>query len=163
MYAITEAVRRWRQFLLGRHFTVRTDHQSLRSILHQTIQTPDQQRWLTKLLGYDFDIVYKPGSSNVVADALSRIPPPFAAFHTLTSSSRPLSAIYEALRHFYRHHPPSATQLTEVQHNPADRSDLTVSNGLLFHKGRLFVPPETALQHLIISEYHNTPVGGHAG
>lgn len=41
MYAITEAVRRWRQYLLGRRFVIHTDHQSLRSLLHQTIQTPD--------------------------------------------------------------------------------------------------------------------------
>lgn len=33
MYAITEAVKRWRQYLLGRPFQIQTDHQSLRSLL----------------------------------------------------------------------------------------------------------------------------------
>lgn len=37
MYAITESIRRWRQYLLGRRFLVHTDHQSLRSLLHQTV------------------------------------------------------------------------------------------------------------------------------
>lgn len=163
MYAITEAVHRWRQYLLGRRFVIQTDHQSLRSILHQTIQTPDQQRWLTKLLGFDFDIIYKPGSSNVATDALSRIPLPSPELQVMMGTSRPLAAIWEALRYFYKHHQPSAALLTNVQQHPSDHADYSTSNGLLFHKGRLVVPHDSALQHLIISEYHNTPVGGHAG
>lgn len=58
MYAITESVKKWRQYLLGRKFHIFTDQQSLRSLLHQTIQTPEQQKWLTKLLGFDYAIHY---------------------------------------------------------------------------------------------------------
>lgn len=39
----------------------------------QVIQTPEQQYYLAKLLGYDYEIQYKAGSSNIVADSLSRI------------------------------------------------------------------------------------------
>lgn len=49
MYAITAAVSKWRHYLLGRHFIILTDHKSLKSLLTQTIQTPEQQQWLTKL------------------------------------------------------------------------------------------------------------------
>jgi len=61
MLAIIEAVKKWRQYLLGRHFRVYTDHKSLKNLLSLTIQTLPQQKWLTKLLGYDFEILYKPG------------------------------------------------------------------------------------------------------
>lgn len=90
MYTIMEAMRRWRQYLLGRPFIVYTDHQSLLSLLHKTIQPPEQHKWLTKLLGYEFKIFYKPGSNNRPADALSRI---LEASSTLLLSleiSRPL-------------------------------------------------------------------------
>ena len=37
MRAIVEAVLKWRQYLLGRHFTIRTDHKSLRELLTQVV------------------------------------------------------------------------------------------------------------------------------
>lgn len=74
IFAITQAVSKWRQYLLGRQFTILTDQQSLRNLTTQTIQTPEQQKWLTKLVGYDFSILYRPGKHNAAADALSRTP-----------------------------------------------------------------------------------------
>lgn len=44
MYALTEAVWRRRQYLLGSHFIIYTNHQSLRSLMHQNIQTPEQHK-----------------------------------------------------------------------------------------------------------------------
>lgn len=72
MYAITQSVSKWRHYLLGRHFIIKTDHRSLKNLLTQVIQTPEQQVFLCKLLGYDFTINYKSGKYNQVADALSR-------------------------------------------------------------------------------------------
>jgi hypothetical protein len=36
------------------------------------ISSQEQQKWVTKLFGYDYEIIYKKGKDNVVADALSR-------------------------------------------------------------------------------------------
>ncbi|KAL4319491.1 hypothetical protein GQ457_18G008410 [Hibiscus cannabinus] len=72
MYAIIQAVGKWQQYLLGRRFSIITDQRSLRELTQRTIQTPKQQRWLSKLIGFDFDIKYRPGRQNDVADALSR-------------------------------------------------------------------------------------------
>ncbi|XP_019256273.1 PREDICTED: uncharacterized protein LOC109234659 [Nicotiana attenuata] len=74
MFAKTQGVSKWRQYLLGRRFNVVTDHQTLKNLTNQVIQTPEQQKWLGKLVGYDFDIVYRPGKSNLAANALSRMP-----------------------------------------------------------------------------------------
>ncbi|KAJ8752504.1 hypothetical protein K2173_004792 [Erythroxylum novogranatense] len=70
--ALVLAVEKWRPYLLGRQFIVQTDHQSLRHLWTQKIATTAQQRWLLKLMGFDFIIEYKAGKENIVADALSR-------------------------------------------------------------------------------------------
>ncbi|KAF7823606.1 Transposon Tf2-11 polyprotein [Senna tora] len=72
LYAITQAVMKWRHKLLGRKFTIKTDHKSLHELMRQVIQTPEQQFYLSKLLGFQYEIVYRPGKTNAIADALSR-------------------------------------------------------------------------------------------
>lgn len=74
LFAVTEAVAKWRTYLLGTRFVIRTDQKSIKELSSQPVHTPAQQRFLIKLLGYDFSIEYKPGSTNNVADALSRAP-----------------------------------------------------------------------------------------
>jgi hypothetical protein len=73
MLAIIKVVQKWRPYLLGRSFIVRTDQKSLKYLLEQRITTPAQTRWLPKLLGYDYQIEYKRGLENQGADSLSRV------------------------------------------------------------------------------------------
>ncbi|KAH9671915.1 hypothetical protein KPL70_017529 [Citrus sinensis] len=42
-------------------------------LLDQRVSTPMQHKWLTKLAGYDYEIVYRSGKENTAADALSRV------------------------------------------------------------------------------------------
>ena len=72
LLALATIVKKWRPYLLGRPFVVKTDHQSLKFLLEQRIATPTQQNWLTKLLGYAFVVEYKKGMENKVVDALFR-------------------------------------------------------------------------------------------
>ena len=52
LYAIVEAVQKWRQYLLGREFIIRTDQKSLKELLQQVVQTPDQHLYVRKLMGF---------------------------------------------------------------------------------------------------------------
>ena len=72
--AVVLAVEKWRPYLLGRHFIIRPDHFSLKYFMEQKITSSFQSKWLGKLIGYDYEICYKKGEDNMVADGLSRIP-----------------------------------------------------------------------------------------
>ncbi|WVZ22625.1 hypothetical protein V8G54_001169 [Vigna mungo] len=73
LMALVLAVQHERPYLIGRSFKVYSDQKSLRHLLHQKISTEAQQNWLAKLLGYQFEVIYKPGPENKVADSLSRM------------------------------------------------------------------------------------------
>lgn len=76
-YAIVESLRYWRHYLIGRHFEVFTDQRSVAFMfdqLHQSkIKNEKIMRWRLDLACFKYDIVYRPGSKNSTADALSRI------------------------------------------------------------------------------------------
>lgn len=69
---IMVAIQKWRHYLLARNFIVHIDQRSLRFLTDQRLIGDKQQKWVTKQLGYDIDIKYKPGTDNKAADALSR-------------------------------------------------------------------------------------------
>lgn len=74
--AIIEAVRHWRHFLTGRHFTLKTDQKSVSYMFDQQhkgkIKNDKILRWRLELSCYSFNIVYRPGKENIPADTLSR-------------------------------------------------------------------------------------------
>jgi hypothetical protein len=72
MMVILHAVHSWRPYLLGCRFQIKIDHHSLEYFLEQWLSSPKQNKWMTKMLGYDYEIIYKKGKDNIVADALSR-------------------------------------------------------------------------------------------
>ena len=70
--AILMAVSKWRHYLEGGMFIIKTDHEPLKHLLEQKLTTTIQKRGLTKLLGLDYIIQYRSGKNNKVVDALSR-------------------------------------------------------------------------------------------
>ncbi|CAM4564718.1 unnamed protein product [Lepidochelys olivacea] len=73
------ATEKWRSYLCGRTFKLRTDHSPLTTLLttkglgragYCTAQ------WSAGLLSFNYELEYKPGNQNVVADGLSRLPLP---------------------------------------------------------------------------------------
>ena len=74
MMATLAFVKKWSVNLLGRHFQIKTDHYSLKFLLDQKANTTAQQAWIIKMMGYNYEVVFKKSSSNTVVDVLSRKP-----------------------------------------------------------------------------------------
>lgn len=74
LLAVVYFLQHFRPYLLGRHFTLRSDHGSLTWL--RNFKEPEGQlaHWLEKLQEYDFTIVHRPGQKHSNADALSRLP-----------------------------------------------------------------------------------------
>ena len=71
--AVLEALMKWHDKLIGRRFTVVTDHRALLFLKSKSGLSPRLTRWVEYLSRFDFEIMHVPGEANRVADALSRI------------------------------------------------------------------------------------------
>ena len=74
LLAIIRALQKWRSELLGAPIIVYTDHRTLENFDQQKDLSQWQARWQEFMAQYDMQIVYIPGESNTVTDALSRLP-----------------------------------------------------------------------------------------
>lgn len=70
--AVVWGVHKFRYYLAGRRFTIRTDHNALTFIFNNPNPSAKVQRWAAALFDYDFTVQYRPGVSNP-ADSLSRL------------------------------------------------------------------------------------------
>uniref|UniRef100_A0A5S6R240 Integrase catalytic domain-containing protein n=1 Tax=Trichuris muris TaxID=70415 RepID=A0A5S6R240_TRIMR len=79
-HAIIEAIRHWRHYLTGQHFTIKTDQRSVRFMFDKHHK--------------NFDIVHRPGKDNIPPDVLSR-----ACCRMVTQDWRQLKLLHEGLCH----------------------------------------------------------------
>lgn len=64
LMAVALAIKHWSHYLCGRRFLVYFDKKSLKHLMQQPIVSADQQNWLARLLGFNFEVIYKPGLEN---------------------------------------------------------------------------------------------------
>ncbi|KAI5627544.1 hypothetical protein C0J50_12903, partial [Silurus asotus] len=67
-------VDKFHDYLYGAQFVVKTDNNPLTYVLSTAKLNATGHRWLAALSTYNFSLQYKPGSSNIDADVLSRYP-----------------------------------------------------------------------------------------
>ena len=84
--SIIFGVKRFNQYLYGRHFTLVTDHRPLCKLFGHAegvrpLAAARMQRWALILSAYSYTIQYTPGTANQCADCLSRLPVSSESIH----------------------------------------------------------------------------------
>lgn len=159
LLAIIMAVKQWHHLLIIKHFIIKTDQQSLKHLLDQKVVTPLQQTWLSKLLGYDYEICYKKGCDNVVADALSRVSG-LALFTLAVNSLQP--ALLEKIQHSWLLDSKLQALIAQLSAGQTVKNK-SWDGSILRRKGKLVVGPDASLRSDIIHLCHSSAVGGHSG
>ena len=170
LLSLISAVTKWRHYLLGHHFIIKTDHYSLRFLLEQRITTPLQQKWLTKLMGMDYEIHYKRGKENLVADALSRKGLEDGGEERRVESTKGVHAMsivrpmwLTKVIESYNGDPKVKDLLQALAIDDQAIPDHTYQQGIIKYKGRILIGATGTLRQQLISCMHESWIGGHSG
>ncbi|GFW08683.1 transposon Tf2-9 polyprotein [Trichonephila clavipes] len=72
--AVIEALKKFRNYLLGRKFRIQTDCAAFAKTLDKKELTPKMARWSIFLTDFDYEVVHRPAKQMQHVDALSRHP-----------------------------------------------------------------------------------------
>ena len=158
--AIVWAIRKFRHYLIGAKFTLKTDHQPLKwldSAKKSRAHSQRLERWALELRAYEFDTVYQPGTQNQVADALSRCPvnlvtlSPSVSKADLSEAQKTDPVLKAEMDHFLlTDMPPTSGKWRTFPHRRFKQlwQQLCVYDSLLCRKVK--APTLTETKHLII-------------
>ena len=159
LMAVVLSVQKWRHYLLGRKFTIISDQRALKFLLEQREVQPQFQKWLTKLLGYDFEILYQPGLQNKAADALSRIEQPVEMKNMSTTGIVNMEVVEKEVELDEE----LKAIIEELKQNPDEPSKFQWVNGNLWYKKRIVLSKESTLIPTLLHTFHDSILGGHSG
>ncbi|KAH8241715.1 hypothetical protein KR032_007125, partial [Drosophila birchii] len=155
--AIVWAVRKMRCYIEGYKFEVITDHQALKWLNSINNPTGRIARWALELQQYQYDVHYRRGAQNLVADAHSRQPLPVAQQAQVQGSNCKWLA----------------KMLRKVRTEPARFPDYREESGQLYRRIGLrpqeeeYTPWKLCVgadyRHRVLQENHDIPAAGHLG
>ncbi|XP_045775110.1 uncharacterized protein K02A2.6-like [Maniola jurtina] len=180
--AIFFGITKHHQYIFGRQFILRTDHQPLSFIFGKKCGIPQTaasrlQRWAARLSAYDFTVEFVRSSDNGPADALSRLPLPCrratpsecVSYVQLIEENLPISfkdvsketkkdpLLSKIVGFVMFGWPSSVAGGEEEKAYFARRNEIVLELGCLIYKYRIIVPP--SLREGVLKEIHE----GHLG
>jgi hypothetical protein len=157
--ALIIAVERWRPYLQGQEFLIRTDHKSLAYLTEQNLHSEMQRKAMTRLMGLQFKVVYRKGKENLAVDALSRV---CHLLHIQAISEVTPKWLQEVVNS-YTTDPQSQQLLSQLAISSPDENGYTLDKGLIKCKDKVWIAKNSALQTKLIASMHSSAVGGHSG
>jgi transposase InsO family protein len=182
--SVVFGVKKFHQYLLGRQFTIVTDHMPLVTSLGEKPLSPmassRMARWQMLLSSYQYNIVHKSGKHHNNADALSRLPLPYedsseediakinliSALDSSPVTAEELKAKFNKdstlvkVRHFLQTGWPDKHDIEEaLQPFFTRKEELSVEDGLVLWGNRVIIPNDTQLKTKLLEELHATHPG----
>ena len=111
-----------------------------------------QQKWISKIQAYNFDIEYVKGTHNVVADALCRQ----GQLNTITSITNNWKN--EIVAKYAKD-----TKTKEIMEGNITNDEIKVVEELILYQGRILLAANSKVKRKIMKEYHDNPLFGHTG
>ncbi|KAJ4807007.1 polyprotein [Rhynchospora pubera] len=162
--ALLTAVHKWRHYLLGSKFIIKTDQISLKHLLEQRLHNSMQHKGLSKLLGLDYVIEYKRGCDNKVADALSRRLNDCAPTVSETMAVSELVPVWVTeIKQSYEQDQWIQDLIDKFQEGTLAKSIYSYNHGVLRYKSRICVGNAHNWRNKVLQEMHDSNLGGHAG
>ncbi|SCV73813.1 BQ2448_6243 [Microbotryum intermedium] len=159
LLAVVGALRQWRVNLMGVHFTVLTDHESLKYLKTQENLSKRQACWVECLADYDFDITYIPGGENTIADTMSHYSFPQVESNSVQVVSE--MDVDTQLRGRIVEGYESDPFCQQVKRNLDSSPGFSQVDNVLYFEGRMVVPAVPQLREDILHDSHNAL--GHFG
>ena len=186
MLAIIRSLEDWRHFLEGlpAPFEIITDHQNLQYWRTAQNLTRRQARWSIWLSRFEFTLTHKPGKANTRADPLSRMPA-----HEKSDSDDNTARVVLKPEHFrinasfaLANPDPLEQRIRDCQERDTDvvkgletlkskgprqltsgLREWEIDDGLIYHRGKLYIPADKSLRTEIVRRNHDTLSAGHPG
>jgi hypothetical protein len=134
LYALVQSIKKWKHYLLGKETIIHTYHQPLQYLQAQTkLQQSWHYRWMGFLQQFHLVIKYKKGTSNNVANMLSR--PPIVSSIILKNTSLSHDSYVEqyAIDEYFK-------EVYEKLTHGAQVENYCLQGKLLYHLGKLCIP-----------------------
>jgi hypothetical protein len=150
--AIMHALTKFRQYLVGSRFVVKIDHNSLKYFLDEKDLSERQQKWVSNIQAFDFDIEYFKAKRNGVAYALSRRPRGFSMMDVCTDWKAHLLVEYSKNKF-----------ACEVMDGQVVDDRYWVLDDIILYKDWIYSVPKSTLKGKILKVCSDSPTVGHQG
>lgn len=118
-------------------------------------------------MGLDYEIIYKKGKENVVADGLSRQVSPIdiqdQCFEITKQNVSTLTPAWiQEIVESWNDDPGLMDIIVQLQLAPSSLPGFSFNNSRLKHNDKLVVGPVQELRLKFVQEFHNSAIGGHS-
>jgi transposase InsO family protein len=189
MLAIIRALEEWRHLLEGARHRVEvwTDHKNLEYFRSAKKLNRRQARWSLLLSRFDYTLHHRPGRTMGKADALSRradhgtgstdnenvilLSPELFVVRAMEGvevegeEREILEAVREGNRNGQQEDPVAvvARKLHKARGKAPHSAEWRLERGILFYRGKIYVPQDPELRRRIVAQHHDTKITGHPG